>query len=529
MVRIIAHSRKGGCHRFLSASPNCDTDDVLLAIEDDGSKRQRWVLMKDSYVDPSPSPENNPTPTPTSSPTPSPTPILTPVLTPTPTPPTPFMAPNYPDPFDNGEFCDGWGEIIVQTHCVCDARNGFTSNGLGGCACDAKRGLKSDGTTGCICNSEEGLISDATGACVCNNAKGYFFADDGSCSKRFFVYTDFVNGFRGYLRMSSQDELFVAFIDQPIEGSLLVAHESSPGSWSLLGETGFSPPVAGFGLGLDETDRPTVAFAYSDNFRPMTAMRWSGSAWNMVGNTNFSNMSIGADINVAPLSNGEVYVQTDGGFFGGTAKWWFDGEAWTYFEATSWAGVAPLVGSLAVFDGNAYSTFGSSIGPSFNDPVFTAIEMLNKSSREFVGVFGYTIVDGINCPTNLVFGSDGTPYVLLHYFFGAYNGFVSVVKYNGSEWVHVGDPEVFRGSCTGLSYVGDGELYMLCWPNSGLTPERYLTLMKYDGNSWGVVGYPNFAASFSFPSASLAFDSAGQPYIGFTQPNLTFAIMSYPI
>ena len=76
--RIILKDRRGGCDRFLSASPDCSVMDVGFTKNDYREGLQRWVMTKVAGPDSSyPSPTDGPTPTlsplPTQSPVPPPT------------------------------------------------------------------------------------------------------------------------------------------------------------------------------------------------------------------------------------------------------------------------------------------------------------------------------------------------------------------------------------------------------------------------------------------------------------------------
>jgi len=117
--------------------------------------------------------------------------------------------------------------------------------------------------------------------------------------------------------------------------------------------------------------------------------------------------------------------------------------------------------------------------------------------------------------TSLAFAPDGTPYV-------AYGGDdyntskATVMKYDGSSWSVVGDPEnpgfsVGTAAYTSLAIAPDGTPYVAY---SDYYNGYKTTVMKFNGTAWINVGNPGFSAGDAY-STSLAFAPNGTPYVAY--------------
>ena len=100
---------------------------------------------------------------------------------------------NYPEDGSEYTYCNGLGEIIVDSKCVCDKSRQFIPTGKGGCECEDKRTVV-DGACGCDsalgytenesgeceCNADLNLVLDGAG-CSCNADKNYVSDGKGGC------------------------------------------------------------------------------------------------------------------------------------------------------------------------------------------------------------------------------------------------------------------------------------------------------------------------------------------------------------
>jgi hypothetical protein len=88
------------------------------------------------------------------------------------------------------------------------------------------------------------------------------------------------------------------------------------------------------------------------------------------------------------------------------------------------------------------------------------------------------------------------------------------MKFNGTNWVNVGNPGFSAGEAyyESLVFGPSGEPYV-AYMDSLNSYEA--TLMKFDGNNWVSVGHPGFSAG-NAGWTSLAFGPSGTPYVGYT-------------
>ena len=89
---------------------------------------------------------------------------------------------------------------------------------------------------------------------------------------------------------------------------------------------------------------------------------------------------------------------------------------------------------------------------------------------------------------------------------------MTVMKFNGTNWVNVGSPGFSAGyaSYTSLA-IYDGMPYV-AYQDGGNSSKA--TVMKFDGANWVNVGSPGFSAGGA-SYISLAIDDSGMPYVAY--------------
>ena len=95
--------------------------------------------------------------------------------------------------------------------------------------------------------------------------------------------------------------------------------------------------------------------------------------------------------------------------------------------------------------------------------------------------------------TSLAIDDSGTPYVA--YKDGFYSNKATVMKFNGSNWVNVGSPGFSAGEASHISLAIDDSgmpyvAYQDSFSYSGVINK--VTVMKFDGSQWVNVGSPGF-------------------------------------
>jgi hypothetical protein len=136
---------------------------------------------------------------------------------------------------------------------------------------------------------------------------------------------------------------------------------------------------------------------------------------------------------------------------------------------------------------------------------------LKTPSAEFelLGLAGFSAGD-ISEPS-LVLDSADTPYVA--YRDGGNENKVTVMTYDGSDWVVVGDAGFSAGGAYYISLAFDSsDRPYVAYRDSA--NDYKATVMTYDGSDWVVVGSAGFSAGQA-SYVSLALDSAGVPYVSY--------------
>jgi len=118
------------------------------------------------------------------------------------------------------------------------------------------------------------------------------------------------------------------------------------------------------------------------------------------------------------------------------------------------------------------------------------------------------------------FCAHGEPYVAIE---DSATGQVRVIKFDGTNWVNVGESSGFTGQvsqfiCLAFSPSGQPYVsYQMVFVNGDIG------VMKFDGTSWVQVGTTGFINQ-SYGVTSLAFNLSGEPYVAFKDPlNYGFA------
>jgi len=302
--------------------------------------------------------------------------------------------------------------------------------------------------------------------------------------------------------------LLAFFIPLCIQAQL-PGYKSSPlvYAWQNVGPQGFTPELTDF-LNIKfnpVTGEPWVAFHDSADNYAASVMKFTGHAWVYVGTHGFTAGE--ADfINLAFNSLGEPYVVFQ--------DW--DNDASTSvmkFNGTSWV----HVGSAGFTDG--YSTAQSIAINATGQPYITWQRSgfyADLVVMKFDGT-GWVNVGTTNCKTEqlnttIAFNKDNVPFV-------AYlddNAQPVVIKYDGTNWIPLGPV----GGETGTFALYPAFAFdpISGWPylvyQDGFTENGGATVARYDGTEWVFLGDPGFTDGEA-DYTSLAFNPYGVPYVAF--------------
>ncbi len=313
------------------------------------------------------------------------------------------------------------------------------------------------------------------------------------------------------LALDSNNIPYVAYVDSANNFKATVMKYNGT-NWVNVGNPGFSlDNASSISLVLDSNNIPYVAYAASEaNHMKANVMKFDGINWVSVGSPNFSSY-IAGQLSLAIDSNNIPYVAYVDYSVGGKITV-------MKLNGTNWISVGTLG-----FSSNPAEDISFSID-SNNTPYIayakdSAINMSSISVMKFdgtswiyVGTQNFSAIFDDANGIGLAIDSNNIPYVA---YIDPFNDEekASVMKFDGTSWVYVGNPRFSAGRVNWLSFAIDSNntpvLSYLDFSNAYKT-----TTMKLNGTNWDPVGIPGFSASFTM-SISLAIDSNNIPYVAY--------------
>jgi hypothetical protein len=156
----------------------------------------------------------------------------------------------------------------------------------------------------------------------------------------------------------------------------------------------------------------------------------------------------------------------------------------------------------------AFCDWAGTYGGAATVMKFDGVDWVNVGNEGFSA-------GGVNY-TSLAFSpSDWMPYVAYSDYAATISGAVTVMKFNGTNWVNVGNSGFSAGNANFVNLAfspTNNQPYVayLDWGNSNKA-----TVMRFDGTNWVNVGLPGFSAGSAFYT-SLAFSSIdSMPYVAY--------------
>jgi len=198
----------------------------------------------------------------------------------------------------------------------------------------------------------------------------------------------------------------------------------------------------------------------------------------------------------------------------------FDGQHWTTIGTSPWRA---LDLSLAFSpSGQPYVAFqdiaeGSRVTVIKFDGINWAI----------VGNKGFS--EGLSWFINVAFNSTGDPFVA-YANVNSGPGFdkPTVMKFDGTAWVYVGDPLSITGTVLDMMnlVISPSDEPLIAFPDAQNFAR--VTVMRYDGTAWQNVGNPGFSSIYA-SRTSLALGPSGEPYVAFCDQSMSkkVTVMKY--
>jgi hypothetical protein len=290
-------------------------------------------------------------------------------------------------------------------------------------------------------------------------------------------------------------------------------------SWTGVGAYGFSSGAAAYlSLVFTSGSSPIPYVAYQDggNSSKAAVMKLDGTIWSPVPASGASPSAGQANyVSLAFDSSNTPYVAFQDVVNGNKATVMkFDGSNWVAAGNADFSAGAASYVSLKIAGTTPYVAYVDAAN-GYKATVMTLI----GSTWTPLGSAGFATSD---VSTALLLDSGGVPYVLCVTAFASPSGGgyrETVMKYNGSSWIAAtstasqNKKASFAIDANGTPYLGYQDVIA---SGPGTVPNK-LTVIKYDGSNWVVVGSSNFSLG-QVDYVSIAIDSGPSPAV----PNVAY-------
>ena len=280
--------------------------------------------------------------------------------------------------------------------------------------------------------------------------------------------------------------VYAGFSDCGISGRGVVKKFNGT-SWQTVGTAGFTPgSIADSSLAIGSDGIPYFAFRDNSCGNKISVMALNGSSWNYVGSSGFSD-NPGYYPSIAVNGTTPILAYEDTGHQLLMVRYFDSGSGtWKHFGPDMYGksmGDVRFI-SLKLYNNTMYYAWVDVYYSSkFNCAYF------NGSFCASVGDTLSASPANIDC-TSLAISASGIIYIA----FVDSSGKVWIKAYNGSSWYSMPTHSYFES--TGSSWVDiavDGETPYVVF-SDGLK-SSCLTVMKYNGSSWEVVGSSGFTGN----------------------------------
>ncbi len=287
-------------------------------------------------------------------------------------------------------------------------------------------------------------------------------------------------------------------------------------AWKNVGNARFSGADAQWTSLAFSPSSGELYIAYEDLGTPSwgaTVKKFDGTNWVGIGNEGFANASSQYLSFAISAYDSEPYVAYEdcGTDYNQASVMKFDGTNWIYIGNRGFSEGAVQYTSLAFSpSGEPFIAYKDFLIPGdTGESGYASVMKFDGTHWVYVGNESFSAKEAEW--TSLAFSPSGQPYVA--YTDGWYFGEATVMKFDGTNWVNVGNACFTTGGVqyTTLAFSPDGVPYVAY---SDLGNWIKATVMKFDGTSWVYVGTAGFSAGKAYQE-SLAFSPSGQPYVAY--------------
>jgi hypothetical protein len=282
-------------------------------------------------------------------------------------------------------------------------------------------------------------------------------------------------------------------------------------NWVYVGNAGFSAGSAEYlSLKLDVNGIPYIAYRDNANYYKASVMKFNGSNWVNVGNAGFSDgnvfyTSITIDTSGTPFV---VYKDSINNNKATVKK--YNGNSWVN------VGNAGLV-SYPVNYTSIVSDISGNLFIGFKDTTNLGSSTVMKYNGNTWVTLGSAGFSGNGTQdNNLLIDNNGILYmaskeIRLYNDNWDYEFIYSVMKFNGTQWVNVGEKGIadLYNDVNSIAIDSIGNVYLAFSDNNA---NQKISVKKYDGNNWTTVGNQGFSSSKA-DHVSIALNKSGIPYV----------------
>lgn len=146
--------------------------------------------------------------------------------------------------------------------------------------------------------------------------------------------------------------------------------------------------------------------------------------------------------------------------------------------------------------------------------IFVYIGLIANAQWNVVGTTCFS-PGSIPAPQCFAVSKSGVPFVI--FYDSNYNDSISVMKFDGTNWVYVGSPAIAAGYLGGGDTVPSLDLDPLGNPAFVFYDQTVnrLSVIKFNGSNWAYIGSPGLSAGNNALFSSFCFDNVGIPYVAF--------------
>jgi hypothetical protein len=315
------------------------------------------------------------------------------------------------------------------------------------------------------------------------------------------------------IAIDSNNVPYIVYQDGTNEDKITVRKFNST-FWEVVGTEGFSAGQASDPrLAIDSNNVPYVAYIDAANADKATLQKFNGTAWEVVGTAGFSagavyNMNLEIDANNVP------YVGlTDSGIGFWPIVWRFNG---TEMEMMDTLDLQANSGEFTVMaldsDNNPYL--------AYYDPIFSGTQARKWNND---GFWEWLILDPLTpsiTPGSPSYGlqmaidANNVPYVLYLDTSSPTDILrVTIIKYNGTTWELVGTDGISGSYVYNTDIAIDANNVPYVAYEDGPSNEvRKATVQKFNGTAWEVVGSAGFSEGTA-TDITIAIGANNVPYV----------------